>query len=110
MEPEHNPGFQRVTDGRSSAVFLWMFPRWVRPNHLTIARFILIPVVLAAPRPTSSGGPWECSSSPPAPTSSMGRWPARATRSPSLGTYIDPIADKLLVAAVLAWVAGSTTS
>ena len=43
---EAEPRLQRFTDGIVSAVFLWAFPHSVRPNHLTVLRFILIPVVL----------------------------------------------------------------
>ena len=42
-----HPGIQRVTDRAVAAIFLWAFPRWIRPNHLTVLRFILIPVVIA---------------------------------------------------------------
>lgn len=35
-----------VFDGIFSWTILWLFPRFVRPNHLTIIRFLLVPVSL----------------------------------------------------------------
>lgn len=28
-------------------LFLWMFPEWIHPNHITLARFITTPLVVA---------------------------------------------------------------
>jgi CDP-diacylglycerol--glycerol-3-phosphate 3-phosphatidyltransferase len=97
------PAVQRATDRLVRGAFLWAFPHWTKPNHLTFLRLVLIPVVLVL----------------------LGlhfRWPAFAvfivaictdfvdgtmarTRNQItvLGTYLDPVADKLLIGAVLAW-------
>jgi CDP-diacylglycerol--glycerol-3-phosphate 3-phosphatidyltransferase len=99
-----NPGFQRFTDGLVSAVFLWMFPRSVRPNHLTAVRFILIPVVLVL---LARGLDWWAFAVFIVATCTDfidGAMARRRDQITVLGTYIDPVADKLLVAAVLAFV------
>ena len=99
------PGVQRFTDGLVSAVFLWAFPHSVRPNHLTIARFILIPVVLvllALDLDWWALGVFIAATCTDFIDGAMAR---RRDQITVLGTYIDPLADKLLVAAVLAFVA-----
>ena len=99
-----NPGVQRVTDRVVAALFLWAFPRWVRPNYLTVVRFLLIPVVLAllALHLEWWGlGVFIVATSTDFIDGAMARTRDQIT---VLGTYIDPIADKLLVAATLAYV------
>ena len=99
-----NPGIQRVTDRVVAAIFLWAFPFWIRPNHLTIVRFVLIPVVLAllALHLDWWGlGVFIVATSTDFIDGAMARTRHQIT---VLGTYIDPIADKLLVAATLAYV------
>jgi CDP-diacylglycerol--glycerol-3-phosphate 3-phosphatidyltransferase len=100
-----DPGFQRFTDGLVSAVFLWMFPHSVRPNHLTLVRFLLIPVVIVL---LALGLDWWALAVFIIATCTDfidGAMARRRDQITVLGTYIDPMADKLLVAAVLAWVA-----
>jgi len=100
-----NPGFQRFTDGIVAAVFLWMFPHSVRPNHLTFVRFLLIPVVLAL---LVLGLDWWALGVFIVATMTDfidGAMARKRDQITVLGTYIDPMADKLLVAAVLAFVA-----
>ncbi len=104
-EVKPNPGFQRFTDGLVSAVFLWMFPYSVRPNHLTFARFVLIPVVVVL---LGLGLDWWGLAVFIVATFTDfidGAMARRRDQITMLGTYIDPMADKLLVAAVLAFVA-----
>lgn len=103
--PKPIPGIQRFSDGLVSAVFLWAFPRSVRPNHLTVVRFILIPVVLVL---LALGLDWWAFGVFIAATCTDfidGAMARRRDQITVLGTYIDPVADKLLVAAVLAFVA-----
>jgi CDP-diacylglycerol---glycerol-3-phosphate 3-phosphatidyltransferase len=104
-EAKPNPGFQRFTDGAVSAVFLWMFPRSVRPNHLTYVRFILIPVVLVLLANDLDW--WGLAVFVVATMTDFidGAMARKRDQITVLGTYIDPMADKLLVAAVLAFVA-----
>jgi CDP-diacylglycerol--glycerol-3-phosphate 3-phosphatidyltransferase len=99
-----NPGIQRVTDRTVAAIFLWAFPRWIRPNHLTLVRFILIPVVLvllALNLDWWGLGVFIVATCTDFIDGAMARTRDQIT---VLGTYIDPIADKLLVAATLAYV------
>ena len=99
-----HPGIQRVTDGAVAAIFLWAFPRWIRPNHLTTVRFILIPVVivlLALHLDWWGLGVFIAATCTDFIDGAMARNRDQIT---VLGTYIDPIADKLLVAATLAYV------
>lgn len=86
------------------AVFLWAFPYWVRPNHLTVARLLLIPVILVLIHFDHSW--WALGTFVAATcTDFIDGTMARARDQITIfGTYADPIADKLLVAAVLAWV------
>jgi CDP-diacylglycerol--glycerol-3-phosphate 3-phosphatidyltransferase len=84
--------------------FLWAFPTWVRPNHLTAARFVLIPVILLLLHLEFRWwalGVFVFATCTDFIDGAMARARDQITM---LGTYADPIADKLLVAAVLAWV------
>ena len=99
-----NPGIQRVTDRAVAAIFLWAFPRWIRPNHLTALRFLLIPaviVLLALHLDWWGLGVFIAATCTDFIDGAMARTRKQIT---VLGTYIDPIADKLLVAATLAYV------
>jgi CDP-diacylglycerol--glycerol-3-phosphate 3-phosphatidyltransferase len=99
-----NPGLQRFTDGMVGAVFLWMFPRSVRPNHLTMVRFVLIPVVLILLRLDLDWWAFALFIVATCTDFIDGAMARKRDQITVLGTYIDPIADKLLVAAVLAFV------
>lgn len=97
------PSIQRVVDGLVARVFLWAFPRWVRPNHLTALRFVLIPVILLLlylDLRWWALGVFVVATSTDFIDGAMARTRDQITL---LGTYADPFADKLLVAAVLAW-------
>jgi CDP-diacylglycerol--glycerol-3-phosphate 3-phosphatidyltransferase len=98
------PGIQRVTDRAVTVIFLWAFPRWIRPNHLTFVRFLLIPaviVLLALHLDWWGLGVFIAATCTDFIDGAMARTRSQIT---VLGTYIDPIADKLLVAATLAYV------
>jgi len=98
------PAVQRFTDRFVEKTWLWAFPYWVRPNHLTVLRFILIPVVLLLLHYDHrwwSLGVFIGAICTDFIDGAMARTRDQITR---LGTYMDPIADKLLVGAVLAWV------
>jgi len=85
-------------------LFLWAFPRWVRPNHLTALRFTLIPVVLVLlylEHRWWALGVFALALSTDFIDGAMARTRDQITL---LGTYTDPVADKLLIAAVLAWI------
>lgn len=96
--------FQRYTDKLVAVTLLWLFPRWIRPNHLTFLRFALIPVVLALLQRDLRG--WALGVFLVAVCTDFIDGAMARTRDQItvLGTYIDPVADKLLIASVLAWV------
>jgi len=96
--------FQRYTDRLVARTLLWMFPHWIRPNHLTLLRFVLIPVVLVL---LHLGYRWWAFGTFVVAVSTDfidGAMARTRNQITMLGTYIDPLADKLLVAAVLAWI------
>jgi CDP-diacylglycerol---glycerol-3-phosphate 3-phosphatidyltransferase len=101
---QERPAIQRFTDTLVDKALLWAFPRSIRPNHLTIARFIFIPVVLVLLGLHLRW--WALGIFVIAISSDFIDGAIARTRDQitALGTVMDPVADKLLVAAVLAWV------
>jgi CDP-diacylglycerol---glycerol-3-phosphate 3-phosphatidyltransferase len=98
------PAIQQFTDGLVEKTWLRLFPRSVRPNQVTVARFILIPVVLALlyfDHRWWALGVFVIAVCTDFIDGAMARTRNQITQ---LGTYMDPIADKLLIGAVLAWV------
>lgn len=98
------PAIQQFTDGLVEKTWLRLFPRSVRPNQVTVARFILIPVVLALlyfDHRWWALGVFVLAVCTDFIDGAMARTRNQITQ---LGTYMDPIADKLLIGAVLAWV------
>jgi CDP-diacylglycerol--glycerol-3-phosphate 3-phosphatidyltransferase len=98
------PAVQRTADRAVKSVFLWAFPRWIRPNHLTILRFALIPAILVL---ISTGHRWWALGVFVAAVSTDfidGAMARTRDQITVLGTYIDPVADKLLVGLVLGWI------
>jgi hypothetical protein len=89
------PSFQHNVDRLIAAVFLWAFPRWVRPNHLTALRFILIPVVLVLLHLELRW--WALAVFIVATCTDFIDGAMARTRGQItvLGTYADPVADKL---------------
>ena len=97
-------GYQRHTDRVVAKLFLWAIPHSIRPNQVTIARFVLIPVILVLLRLDLrwwAFGVFIAAMCTDFIDGAMARLRDQITL---FGTYADPIADKLLVAAVLAWV------
>lgn len=110
LEESQNPlgktttGVQHFTDGLVKKVLLWMFPYSLRPNHFTVARFILTPVVLVLLYYHLRGwafGVFAVAVCTDFIDGAMARTRGQIT---PVGMVIDPIADKLLVGTVLAWV------
>ncbi|MCE5253710.1 MAG: CDP-alcohol phosphatidyltransferase family protein [Actinomycetia bacterium] len=94
---------QGFIDSLVDKVFLWAFPRWVRPNHLTALRFVLIPVILVLlylDLRWWALGVFIVAICTDFIDGAMARTRDQITL---LGTYTDPVADKLLIGAVLAW-------
>jgi CDP-diacylglycerol--glycerol-3-phosphate 3-phosphatidyltransferase len=101
------PAVQRFTDQIVERAFLWAFPAWVKPNHLTILRFLLIPVILVLLGLHFRW--WALAVLIAAICTDFidGAMARTRDRITILGTYLDPVADKLLIAAVLAWLGHS---
>lgn len=101
---QSRPPAQRSMDRIVCTMFLWACPTWVRPNHLTVARLVLIPIILVLLYLDHSWwalGTFVVAISTDFIDGAMARTRDQIT---IFGTYMDPVADKLLVAAVLAWV------
>ena len=98
------PGFQRTMDRIVVKTCLWAIPNWIKPNHLTVLRLLFIPVILVLlcfEYRWWALGMFVVATCTDFVDGAM----ARARRQTStFGVYMDPVADKLLVAAVLAWV------
>jgi CDP-diacylglycerol--glycerol-3-phosphate 3-phosphatidyltransferase len=95
---------QRFTDSVVRKTLLWLFPDWIHPNHLTILRFVLIPVVLLLLHSDLRWwalGVFVVAVCTDFIDGTMARTRDQITPT---GIIIDPIADKLLVGSVLAWV------
>ena len=102
--PKENPRFQHQVDRLVARAVLWAIPVWIRPNYVTVLRFVLTPVVIlmlyyhfrwlglalfmAAVVTDFVDG-------------TMARTRDQITK---VGIIIDPVADKLLVASVLGYV------
>ncbi len=104
--PEAKPvnEIQQFTDSLVRKALLWMFPYSIRPNHLTVVRFILTPMVLLLfyyDLPWWALGVFVVAFSTDFIDGAMARTRDQIT---PVGIVIDPIADKLLVGTVLAWV------
>ena len=98
------PAVQRSIDKLVGKTLLWAFPSWIKPNHLTILRLLFIPVILVLLYFEHRG--WALSMFVVAVFTDLidGAMARKRDQTTTFGTYVDPIADKLLVAAVLAWV------
>jgi CDP-diacylglycerol--glycerol-3-phosphate 3-phosphatidyltransferase len=97
-------GVQRFTDSVIDRTLLWLFPRWVRPNHLTAVRFILIPVVLLLLHYDLrwwAFAVFVVAVSTDFIDGAMARTRDQITYA---GIIMDPLADKLLIGAVLLWI------
>jgi CDP-diacylglycerol--glycerol-3-phosphate 3-phosphatidyltransferase len=95
---------QRTMDKIVTKAFLWAFPSWVRPNHLTVVRLLLVPVILVLLH--FGHGWWALGVFIAATFTDFidGAMARQRRQISTFGVYVDPIADKLLVGAVLAWV------
>lgn len=98
------PVVQRTADRAVKFLFLWAFPYWIKPNHLTFLRFAFIPAILAL---IGTGHRWWALGVFVAGVSTDfidGAMARTRNQITVLGTYIDPVADKLLVGFVLGWI------
>jgi CDP-diacylglycerol--glycerol-3-phosphate 3-phosphatidyltransferase len=98
------PMVQKSMDKLVGRALLWAIPSWVRPNHLTILRLVLIPVVLVLLYFAYRWWALGMFVVALATDSIDGAMARSRGQISTFGVYMDPIADKLLVAAILAWV------
>lgn len=95
---------QRLTDRIVSKTLLWMIPRSVRPNHLTIVRLLLIPIILALMILDLRVWAFVLFVLTACTDFVDGAMARTRDQITALGMVLDPIADKLLIGTVLAWV------
>ncbi len=83
--------------------WLLAFPRFIRPNHLTVVRLILVPVVFLLLYFEHRG--WALAMFIVGMCTDFidGAMARTRDQTSTFGVYADPVADKLLVAAVLVW-------
>jgi CDP-diacylglycerol--glycerol-3-phosphate 3-phosphatidyltransferase len=98
------PSAQRVLDKIVAKVILWAIPTWIRPNHVTVLRLLFIPAILLLLHFEHRGWALAVFCVAVATDPIDGTMARTRDQTSTFGTYVDPIADKLLVAAVLAWV------
>jgi len=101
MTPAGNPHF---TDVLVDKGLLWMFPHSIHPNHVTVSRFILTPVVLLLlyyELRWWAFAVFIIAVSTDFIDGSMARTRDQITK---VGMVLDPVADKLLIGALLAWI------
>lgn len=95
---------QNKIDGLIDKYFLWAVPRGVRPNHVTLVRFALIPVIhwlLVSDKFDLALVVFVIAASTDFIDGAMARTRDQIT---DLGKVIDPIADKLLIMTVLLYI------
>jgi len=100
--PHHGvSAFQRMLDGVISRIFLWAVPFWVRPNHVTVLRLVLVPIVFVVLQAGYTG--WGMALFVVGACTDFIDGAMARTRDQitGLGINLDPVADKLLVGAVL---------
>lgn len=101
MLNKDSQNFQNKIDRLIDKLFLWAIPRSVKPNHVTIARFILVPVVywlLDSGKFDIALIVFLVAASTDFIDGAMARTRNQIT---DVGKVIDPIADKLLIMTVL---------
>ncbi len=97
------PTHHRFIDRLIAKTWLLAFPRWIKPNHLTVLRLLLVPAVLLLLYYEHRG--WALAVFIVAMCTDFidGAMARTRDQASTFGVYADPIADKLLVASVLVW-------
>ncbi len=99
-----NINVQKSIDGVISKLFLWFIPESVRPNHITVIRFILVPIVywlLVSQQLVLGSIVFTIAALTDAIDGAMARTRGQIT---DVGKVIDPIADKLLILTALFYI------
>ena len=92
---------QVFLDSAIERTFLWAVPLWLRPNHLTVLRFLLVPAVFLLFHAGHVGAAFAVFVVAACTDFLDGAMARTRDQVTELGTFIDPLADKLLVAAAL---------
>ena len=90
-----------ITDKLLAKVFLPVFPRWIKPNHISVGRIFLTPFVIWLFWQENylwGGGLFLFASFTDALDGAMARTRNQVT---DLGKMLDPLADKLLICSVV---------
>ncbi|MDD3035727.1 MAG: CDP-alcohol phosphatidyltransferase family protein [Candidatus Saccharimonadaceae bacterium] len=101
MLNKDSQNFQNKIDRLIDKLFLWAIPHSVRPNHITVVRFVLVPVVywlLDSGKFDIALVVFLLAASTDFIDGAMARTRNQIT---DVGKVIDPIADKLLIMTVL---------
>ncbi len=101
MDQPPSSGLQATLDRAIDRAILWAIPRSLRPNHLTALRFLLAPVVYVLL--VADQGAWGAAVLVLGLCTDFidGAMARRRDQITNLGIVIDPLADKLIVAAAL---------
>jgi len=86
-----------------AVTWLLAFPRWIKPNHLTVVRLLLVPVVVVLLVLEHRGWAFAIFIVAMCTDFIDGAMARTRDQISTFGIYADPIADKLLVASVLGW-------
>lgn len=104
MTKKSSAKIQKTIDGFIDKIFLWAIPNSVKPNHVTIIRLILVPIIylLLVSGNTGLGlALFVIAACTDFIDGAMARTRNQIT---DVGKIIDPIADKLLIIAVLLYI------
>lgn len=100
--PHHEPSVvQDALDRVIARTVLWALPFWVRPNHVTILRLVLVPIVFLLLRAGWFGLGMAVFVVAVCTDFIDGAMARTRDQITGLGINLDPVADKLLVGAVL---------
>ncbi len=100
--PHHEPSaVQGALDRVIGRTFLWAVPYWVRPNHVTILRLVLVPIVFLVLRAGHTELGMVVFVVAVCTDFIDGAMARTRDQITGLGINLDPVADKLLVGAVL---------
>lgn len=103
VDTSTQPVRHRFIDRLIAKTWLLAFPRWIKPNHLTILRLLLVPAVFLLLYYGHRG--WALAAFVVAMCTDFidGAMARTRGQTTTFGVYADPVADKLLVASVLVW-------
>lgn len=99
--PVERSAVQAFLDSIIGRTMLWAIPHGVRPNHLTVLRFVLVPLVFLLFRGGFTGAALAVFVVGACTDFLDGAMARERDQVTELGTFMDPLADKLLVTTAL---------